>query len=40
MKDKKIITKQVKGVNIGWFLANFIVMERNEEMSWTFWKAL
>lgn len=31
MRDKKIITMQMKGVNIGWFLANFVVMERNAE---------
>lgn len=31
MKDKKIITQQLKGVNIGWFLANFVVMERDPE---------
>lgn len=30
MQDKKIISKQLVGVNTGWFLASFIAMERDE----------
>lgn len=31
MKNVKVISKQLKGVNIGWFLATFVVMERDAE---------
>ncbi len=31
MKNKKYITNQLKGYNIGWFLATFITMESDEE---------
>lgn len=31
MKNEKKISQQIKGVNIGWFLACFVVMERDEE---------
>lgn len=30
MGDKKVITKQLKGVHTGWFLASFVAMERDE----------
>lgn len=31
MKNTKVISKQLKGVNIGWFLASFVVMERDAD---------
>lgn len=31
MKDKKILSRQIKGKNVGWILASFITMEKNEE---------